>query len=261
MPCLSRSTTRHAGFDYWCPLSYRTVRKSSVTSSWSRGQRCVLLSCESASTFLPQVTWTLEKQSRVNRVRPYLFIILLYEYEFRAGQPQEPTWGHAKSPTENGKLRENHTSGGEPTAKTRQPSCRAISANRRRRRVGPARAGWHGICGNTNRTASNTEQTTDTSHAMRHGMPRRHTLACRRPPRSRASSSASVRSRDATGLDRTELDSALCSRRLAPPPGLFSPTDPTTTRPLRAWATPSRPSRRRKSSRRTTRRRKSRRCP
>ena len=76
-----------------------------------------------------------------------------------------------------------------------------------------------------------------------------------------ASSSASVRSRDATGLDQTELDSALCSRRLAPPPGLFSPTDPTTTRSLRAWATPSRPSRRRKSSRRTTRRRKSRRCP
>ena len=102
----------------------------------------------------------------------YIYHIL---YEFRAGQPQ-PKGTHSRR-RRHGENSENHTA-------TRQPSRAAERSQRTGVAVASGRAGWHGICGNTNRTA-NTEQTTDTSHAMRHGIPRRHTLACRRPPRSR----------------------------------------------------------------------------
>jgi hypothetical protein len=105
----------------------------------------------------------------------YLFII--YCTSFVRGNPKTEAKGtHSVREPNHGENSENHT--------TRQPSRAAKRSQRTGVAVASGRAGWHGICGNTNRTA-NTEQTTDTSHAMRHGIPRRHTLACRRPPRSR----------------------------------------------------------------------------
>ena len=184
--------------------------------------------------------------------REILLFIYHILYEFRAGQPQ-PKGTRTASET-------NHM---VRTAKTTpRHDSRAELPSDLSEQASPSRRAGRG---GTASAATPTEQPT-------RSRPRTPRMPCGMaspddtlsPAAGRlglASSSASVRSRDATGLDQTELDSALCSRRLAPPPGLFSPTDPTTTRSLRAWATPSRPSRRRKSSRRTTRRRKSRRCP